>query len=84
MIQILTNFVGGALYIRPLLFGSGPRIGLQPADEYTFICMVLPVADYYKGGLSKPVSALVKHKSLYIFVITSELLLMLAVFVATR
>ena len=24
---------GGALYIRPLLFGSGPRIGLQPADE---------------------------------------------------
>jgi branched-chain amino acid aminotransferase len=32
----------GALYIRPLLFGSGPRIGLQPADEYTFIVMVVP------------------------------------------
>ena len=31
---------GGALYIRPLLFGSGPRIGLQPADEYTFLAMV--------------------------------------------
>lgn len=45
----------GALYIRPLLFGSGPRIGLQPADEYTFLCMVIPVGDYYKGGLSKPV-----------------------------
>lgn len=44
----------GALYLRPLLFGSGPRIGLQPADEYTFIIMVIPVGDYYKGGL-KPV-----------------------------
>ena len=49
---------GGALYIRPLLYGSGPRIGLQPSDEYTFIAMVLPVADYYKGGL-KPVPAIV-------------------------
>jgi branched-chain amino acid aminotransferase len=50
---------GGALYLRPLLFGSGPRIGLQPADEYTFIVMVIPVGDYYKGGLAKPVSGLV-------------------------
>ncbi len=49
---------GGALYIRPLLYGSGPRIGLQPSSEYTFIVMVLPVADYYKGGL-KPVPAFV-------------------------
>eukprot|EP00539_Tryblionella_compressa_P000928 CAMPEP_0178738452 /NCGR_PEP_ID=MMETSP0744-20121128/3520_1 /TAXON_ID=913974 /ORGANISM="Nitzschia punctata, Strain CCMP561" /LENGTH=415 /DNA_ID=CAMNT_0020391071 /DNA_START=131 /DNA_END=1375 /DNA_ORIENTATION=+ len=49
----------GALYIRPLLFGSGPRIGLQPADEYTFIILVIPVGDYYQGGLSKPVDALV-------------------------
>jgi branched-chain amino acid aminotransferase len=49
---------GGALYIRPLLFGSGPRIGLQPSDEYTFLALALPVADYYKGGL-KPVPAIV-------------------------
>ena len=49
----------GALYIRPLLFGSGPRIGLQPADEYTFVIMVMPVGDYYAGGLSKPVDALI-------------------------
>lgn len=34
---------GGALYIRPLLFGSGPRIGLNPADEYTLLIMVIPV-----------------------------------------
>jgi branched-chain amino acid aminotransferase len=49
---------GGALYVRPLLFGSGPRIGLQPADEYTFLCLVIPVGDYYKGGLAKPVDGL--------------------------
>ena len=48
----------GALYIRPLLFGSGPRIGLQPAGEYTFLILVIPVGDYYAGGLSKPVDGL--------------------------
>jgi branched-chain amino acid aminotransferase len=41
-----------------VLFGSGPRIGLQPADEYIFVVLVLPVADYYRGGLS-PVTAVV-------------------------
>lgn len=40
----------GALYLRPLLFGSGPRIGLQPSDEYTLLVMAIPVGDYYKGG----------------------------------
>lgn len=46
------------MYIRPIIYGSGARIGLQPSDEYMFIAMVLPVADYYKGGL-KPVPAMV-------------------------
>ena len=49
---------GGALYVRPLLFGSGPRIGIQPSAEYTFIVLVLPVGDYYKGGL-QPVRAVI-------------------------
>lgn len=49
----------GALYLRPLLFGSGPRIGLQPAEEYTFLILVIPVGDYYKGGLAKPVDGLI-------------------------
>ena len=50
---------GGALYLRPLLFGTGPRIGLQPAEEYTFLILVIPVGDYYKGGLAKPVDGLI-------------------------
>lgn len=49
---------GGALYIRPLLVGSGPRIGIQPADEYIFLVLVIPVGNYYKGGL-KPVPAII-------------------------
>jgi branched-chain amino acid aminotransferase len=50
---------GGAMYIRPLLIGSGPRIGLQPSDEYQFLILVMPVGDYYKGGLATPVDALI-------------------------
>jgi branched-chain amino acid aminotransferase len=49
---------GGSLYVRPLLFGTGPKIGLQPADEFTLLVMVVPVGDYYKGGLA-PVTAVV-------------------------
>ncbi|EME32603.1 branched-chain amino acid aminotransferase [Galdieria sulphuraria] len=49
---------GGSLYIRPFLFGSGARVGLGPSDEYTFIVFVVPVGDYYKGGLA-PVTAVV-------------------------
>jgi branched-chain amino acid aminotransferase len=49
---------GGSMYICPLVFGSGLRIDLQPTDEYIFLVMVLPVADYYKGGM-KPVPAVV-------------------------
>jgi branched-chain amino acid aminotransferase len=49
----------GSMYIRPLLIGTGPQIGVAPADEYTFLVMVMPVgAAYYKGGL-KPVRALI-------------------------
>ncbi|MDD3952557.1 MAG: branched-chain amino acid aminotransferase [Lentisphaeria bacterium] len=49
---------GATLYIRPLLFGSGPQIGVNPAKEYTFIILVTPVGAYYKGGLT-PMRAIV-------------------------
>ncbi len=42
---------GATLYIRPLLIGNGPQIGVAPAAEYTFIILVTPVGAYYKGGL---------------------------------
>ena len=49
---------GGSLYLRPLLIGTGPQIGVAPAKEYTFLVMVMPVGAYYKGGL-KPVRAVI-------------------------
>ncbi|CAN0864974.1 Branched-chain amino acid aminotransferase 2, chloroplastic [Linum grandiflorum] len=38
----------GALYIRPLLMGSGAVLGLAPAPEYTFLIYVSPVGNYFK------------------------------------
>ena len=46
---------GASLYIRPLLIGTGARVGVKPADEYQFIIFVTPVGPYFKGGL-KPIS----------------------------
>ena len=45
----------GALYIRPLLLGSGAVLGVAPAPEYTFLVYVSPVGPYFKGGI-KPIS----------------------------
>lgn len=40
----------GSLYIRPLLMGSGPILGLGPAPEYTFLIYASPVGNYFKEG----------------------------------
>jgi branched-chain amino acid aminotransferase len=45
---------GASLYIRPLLIGTGPQVGVKPADEYTFLVFVMPVGPYFKSGF-KPV-----------------------------
>lgn len=49
---------GASLYIRPLMIGVGPRVGLGPASEYVFLIFVSPVGPYYKGGF-KPVKSLI-------------------------
>jgi len=51
---------GAALYIRPLLFGSGPRVGVKPADEFLFLVFVTPVGAYFKEGFN-PVSIMVSR-----------------------
>lgn len=43
---------GASLYIRPLLIGTGARVGVKPADEYLFLIFVTPVGPYFKGGFS--------------------------------
>jgi branched-chain amino acid aminotransferase len=49
---------GASLYIRPVMFGTGSKVGLGPALEYELVIFVSPVGPYYKGGF-KPVKALV-------------------------
>ena len=41
----------GALYIRPVLWGTGAILGVSPAPEYTFMIYVCPVGPYFKGGM---------------------------------
>ena len=49
---------GGALYIRPVMFGTSAQIGVKPSLEYHLIIMVVPVGAYYKGGIT-PVKAFI-------------------------
>ncbi len=50
----------GALYLRPLLFGTTPNIGAAatPSVEATLIVLASPVWDYFAGGM-KPLRILV-------------------------
>ena len=52
---------GAALYIRPLVIGTGPQVGVKPATEYTFMIFVTPVGPYFKSGF-KPVHLIVEEE----------------------
>ncbi len=43
---------GSALYVRPLILGITPRIGVKPADDFMFMVLVTPVGPYFKAGFS--------------------------------
>ena len=43
---------GATLYIRPLLIGTSPQVGVHPSSEYLFVIFVTPVGPYFKGGFS--------------------------------
>jgi branched-chain amino acid aminotransferase len=43
---------GASLYIRPLLIGTGPEVGVKPSREYLFIIFVGPVGPYFKEGFN--------------------------------
>lgn len=43
---------GAALYIRPLLIGTGAQVGVKPATEYLFMIFVGPVGPYFKEGFN--------------------------------
>lgn len=51
----------GALYLRPILFGTTPNIGAAatPADQAQLIVLASPVWDYFAGGM-KPLRIFVE------------------------
>jgi len=52
---------GASFYVRPLLIGSSPIIGVHESHEYIFIVLGLPVGPYYKNGMV-PVRGLVQEQ----------------------
>ena len=40
----------GSLYLRPVLIGSGPVLGVKPAQEYLFFIFSCPVGQYMGGN----------------------------------
>jgi branched-chain amino acid aminotransferase len=44
--------LGAALYLRPLTIGSGPQVGVKPAEEYLFMMFAGPVGPYFKEGFN--------------------------------
>lgn len=40
---------GATLYLRPLLIGTTPRLGVGPGEDYEFIVIPSPIGPYYPG-----------------------------------
>ncbi|MCC8173260.1 MAG: branched-chain amino acid aminotransferase [Odoribacter sp.] len=51
---------GASLYIRPLLIGVGPQLGVAPSKEYMFVIFVSPVGAYFKEGF-KPTKVMLER-----------------------
>ena len=42
---------GGSLYLRPVIFGTNPVLGVKPATEFQFRLFASPVGSYFSGGV---------------------------------
>ncbi len=66
LVQLHEEFVppygtGASLYLRPLLIGSSPHIGVHPSEDFVFIMIATPMGPYYKDGFF-PVKACVQEE----------------------
>jgi branched-chain amino acid aminotransferase len=51
---------GASMYLRPLLIGTSPHVGVHPSEDYAFILLCMPVGPYYKHGFF-PVKAYIQE-----------------------
>ena len=52
----------GSFYLRPLLFGDGPILGLGPAPTYTLVIFGAAVGAYFKTGQLTPIDLIVETR----------------------
>eukprot|EP00892_Ulva_mutabilis_P011705 jgi/Ulvmu1/8907/UM049_0089.1 len=52
----------GSMYLRPLLLGTGPTLGLAPSPEITFVVFSAAVGSYFAGGQLTPINLKVETK----------------------
>lgn len=41
---------GATLYIRPILIGTTPKVGVAPAQDFEFMCVATPIGPYFPSG----------------------------------
>lgn len=51
---------GTSLYLRPTIIATEGFLGVRPAEQYTYFCIVSPVGSYFSGG-QQPVSIWVEE-----------------------
>ena len=56
-LDFVPPFGRGSLYLRPMLIGSGPILGLGPAPSFTFVVFAAAVGSYFKARFYLPAHA---------------------------
>ena len=41
---------GATLYLRPIMIGTTPKVGVAPAQEFEFMCLATPIGPYFPAG----------------------------------
>ncbi len=52
---------GASLYIRPLVIGTTPLVGVHPGKDFTFLVFVTPVGAYFKEGFKPTPYAILRQ-----------------------
>ena len=52
---------GATLYIRPIMFGTTPKVGVAPASEFEFCVVVTPIAPYSPAGFGTTPFVINRH-----------------------
>ena len=65
VVQLNKRFIppygtGAALYLRPMLIGTGAEVGVKPSKEFLYTVFACPVGPYFKEGFNPVKIAIVR------------------------